>query len=175
MPQPLSGTAQLNGKIDIVNAKIEANLNITANSVNVANGTNEKLSATARASKIVGPADVKKPWFADLRLRSNLNISNAHYRDYVIDSAEGALDVFDDVVSLEPLNLRRNQNEVVVRGQYRLPEEVGKVVSQTASLDFSLNAPEAGDCWTSASLGKLTGSLQIGGQFTWKQQVASGQ
>src|SRR5439155_19268808 len=102
------------------------------------NGTIEKLSATARASKIVGPSDAKKPWFADLRLRSNLNISNAHYRDYVIDSAEGALDVFDDVVSLEPLNLRRNQNEVVFRGEYGLPDEVGKGVSQPAARDFSL-------------------------------------
>ena len=175
MPQPLSGTAQLNGKIDIVNAKIEANLNITADSVTFANGTIEKLSATARASKIVGPADAKKPWFADLRLRSNLNISNGHYRDYVIDSVEGALDVFDDVVSLEPLNLRRNQNEVVVRGQYRLPEEVGKVVSQPAALDFSLSAPEAGDFWTSDAPDKLTGPLQIAGQITWKQQVANGQ
>src|SRR5881398_887753 len=175
MPQPLSGTAQLNGKIDIVNAKIEANLNITADSVNFANGTIEKLSATARASKIVGPADAKKPWFADLRLRSNLNISNGHYRDYVIDSVEGALDVFDDVVNLEPLNLRRNQNEVVVRGQYRLPEEVGKVVSQPATLDFSLNAPEAGDFWTSDAPDKLTGPLQIAGQIRWKQQIANGQ
>ena len=145
LAQPITGRAQFDGRIDIVNAQIEANLKVTADSVGFSNGTIEKLSATAKASKIMPPADVKKPWFADLRLRSNLNISNAHYRDCVIDSVEGAIDVFDDVVSLEPLNLRRNQNELVVRGQYRLPEEVGKVVSQPAALDFSLNAPEAGD------------------------------
>src|SRR5947208_4567202 len=92
MLQPLSGTVQLKVKIDIVNAKIEANLNITADSVNFANGTIEKLSATARASKIVGPADAKKPWCAELRLRSNLNISNGHYPDYVIASGDSALD-----------------------------------------------------------------------------------
>src|SRR5205823_11259867 len=39
----------------------------------------------------------------------------------------------------------------------------------------SLNAPEAGDFWTSDSLDRLTGPLQIAGQITWKQQVASGQ
>jgi hypothetical protein len=175
LAQPITGSAQFDGKIDIVNTQIEANLNVTADSVGFSNGTIEKLSATAKASKIMPPADVKKPWFADLRLRSNLNVSNAHYRDYLIDSAEGAIDVFDDVVSLEPLNLRRNQNELVVRGQYRLPEEVGKAVSQPAALDFSLNAPEAGDFWTSDSPDKLTGPLQIAGQITWKQQVASGQ
>src|SRR5438067_2158462 len=175
LAQPITGRAQFDGRIDIVNAQIEANLKVTADSVGFSNGTIEKLSATAKASKIMPPADVKKPWFADLRLRSNLNISNAHYRDCVIDSVEGAIDVFDDVVSLERLNLRRNQNELVVRGQYRLPEKVGKVVSQPAAVDFSLNAPEAGDFWTSDSLDKLTGPLQIAGQITWKQQVASGQ
>ena len=175
LTQPITGRAQFDGRIDIVNAKIEANLNVMADLVGFSNGTIEKLSATAKASKIIPPADVKKPWFSDLRFRSNLNISNAHYRDCVIDSVEGAIDVFDDVVSLEPLNLRRNQNEVVVRGQYRLPEEIGKVISQPAALDFSLNAPEAGDFWTSDSLDKLTGPLQIAGQITWKQQVASGQ
>jgi hypothetical protein len=175
LAQPITGSAQFDGRIDIVNTQIEANLNVTADSVGFSNGTIEKLSATAKALKIMPPADVKKPWFADLRLRSNLNVSNAHYRDYVIDSVEGAIDVFDDVVSLEPLNLRRNQNEVVVRGQYRLPEKVGKAVSQPAALDFSLNAPEAGDFWTSDSPDKLTGPLQIAGQIMWKQQIASGQ
>ncbi|PYI54670.1 MAG: hypothetical protein DMC62_04415 [Verrucomicrobia bacterium] len=175
LAQPITGSAKFDGKVDIVKAQIEANLNVTADSVGFSNGTIEKLNATTKASKIMPPGDVKKPWFADLRLRSNLNISNAHYRDYVIDSVEGAIDVFDDVVSLEPLNLRRNQNEAVIRGQYRLPEEVGKAASQPAALDFSLNAPEAGDFWTSDSLDKLSGPLQIAGQITWKQQIANGQ
>jgi autotransporter translocation and assembly factor TamB len=175
LPEQLTGVAQFNGKIDIVNSQIEANLNVTGDSVGFPNGTVEKVSATANVSKIVPPANVKKPWFAELRVRSNLKISNAHYRDYLIDSVEGTVDVFDDIVSLEPLNLRRNQNELVVRGQYRLPEEVGKVVSQAAGLDFSLNAPETSDFWAPDSPDKLSGPLQIAGQITWKQQVANGQ
>jgi len=175
LPEQLTGMAQFNGKIDIINSQIEANLNVTGDSVGFPNGTVEKVSATASVSKIVPPANAKKPWFADLRVRSNLKLSNAHYRDYLIDSVEGTIDVFDDVVSLEPLNLRRNQNEIVVRGQYRLPEEIGKAVSQPAALDFSLNAPEASGFWTSDSPDKLTGPLQIAGQITWKQQIANGQ
>jgi autotransporter translocation and assembly factor TamB len=175
MPHRLSGAAQFNGKITIVNSKIEANLNVTGESVGFPSGTVEKLSATASVSKTVPPVNVTKPWFADLRVRSNLKLSNAHYRDYLIDSVEGTIDVFDDVVSLEPLTLRRNQNEIVVRGQYRLPEEIGKAVSQPAALDFSLNAPEASVFWTSDSPDKLTGPLQIAGQITWKQQIANGQ
>src|SRR5205814_7913468 len=65
MPEQLTGTAQFNGKIDIdVNSKIEANLNVTGDSVGFPNGTVEKVSATASVSKIVPPANVKKPWFA---------------------------------------------------------------------------------------------------------------
>ena len=175
IPHRLSGAAQLNGRIDIKTGKVNGEFEFAATSLGFEDGAAEKLNATIKLSKTVPPVSVTKPWFADLRVRSNLNLSNGHYRDYLIDSVEGTIDVFDDVVSLELLNLRRNQNEIVVRGQYRLPEEIGKAVSQPAALDFSLNAPEASGFWTSDSPDKLTGPLQIAGQITWKQQITNGQ
>src|SRR4029450_1054598 len=65
-PVQLTGSAQFTGKIDIVNAKIEASLGVTGNSVGFPDGTIEKLSSTLRASKSVARADTKRPWFADL-------------------------------------------------------------------------------------------------------------
>jgi translocation-and-assembly-module (TAM) inner membrane subunit TamB-like protein len=175
IPHRLSGAAQLNGRIDIKTGKVNGEFAFAATSLGFEDGAAETLNATIKLSKTVPPINVTKPWFTDLRVRSNLKLSNAHYRDYLIDSVEGTIDVFEDVVSLELLNLRRNQNEIVVRGQYRLPEEIGKAVSQPAALDFSLNAPEASRFWTSDSPDKLTGPLQIAGQITWKQQIANGQ
>ena len=69
IPAQLTGSAQFTGKIDIVNAKIEATLGVTAESIGFSNGTIEKLSSTLRASKNVARADTKRPWFADLRLQ----------------------------------------------------------------------------------------------------------
>jgi hypothetical protein len=86
MPAQLTGSAQFTGKIDIVNAKIEATLSVTAESIGFPNGTIEKLNSTLRASKSVARADTKRPWFADLRTAMEFNLAGIHYRDQIIDS-----------------------------------------------------------------------------------------
>ena len=59
LPQRLSGSAQINGKIDIKNGKLEANLNASAGSVSFADGRIDKLSATFTASKILAAGDTR--------------------------------------------------------------------------------------------------------------------
>jgi len=170
-----TGSAQFTGKIDIVNAKIDATLGVTANAVGFSDGTVDKLNCTLRASKNVARADTKRPWFADLRTAMEFDLAGIHYRDHVIDSVQGSLNGSDDILGLDRLSLRRNQNEVNVRGRYKLPIEVGKASSQPAELDVALNAPEAGDFWTADSPNKLSGPLELTAQIEWKQQTANGQ
>jgi autotransporter translocation and assembly factor TamB len=171
----LTGSAQFTGKIDIVNAKIEATLGATAESIGFPDGTIEKLSSTLRASKTVAHADTKRPWFADLRIAMEFGLAGIRYRDHIIDSVEGSLSSSDDLLGLDRLDLRRNQNELNIRGRYRLPAEVGKAASQPAQLDFALNAPEAADFWTADSPNKLSGPLEMTGQIKWEHEVANGQ
>jgi autotransporter translocation and assembly factor TamB len=175
IPVQLTGSAQFTGKIDIVNAKIEATLGVTANSVGFPDGTIEKLSSTLRASKSVARADTKRPWFADLRTAMQLELAGIHYRDYIVDSIEGSVNGSDDILGLDRLSLRRNQNELNVRGRYKLPAEVGKASSQPAELNVVLNAPEAGDFWVAGSPNRLSGPLQMTAQIEWRQQTANGQ
>jgi hypothetical protein len=175
LPLRLTGSAQFAGKIDIADSKIEANLGVTGSSVGFQDGTVEKATATLCASKIVPPANSTKPWFADLRTAMEFSATNIRYRDYILDSVEGSGSGLDDVLGLDRLNLRRNQNEITLRGRYQLPAEVGKVLSQPARLEVSLNAPETGDFWAPNSPNRISGPLQIAGQIEWKQEVASGQ
>ena len=174
-PLRLTGSAHFNGKIDIVNGKIEANLGVTADSVGFEDGTIKNLSATLRASKTVAPIASKKPWFAELRTAMEFNLTDIHYREYVVDSVQGSLSGLDDILGLDRLSLRRNQNEMTVRGRYHLPADVGKAPLQTAELEIALNAPEAGDFWVSGSPNKVSGPLQMTAQIEWKQQTANGQ
>ena len=184
-PLRLTGSAEFSGKIDIANAKIDANLGVTANAVGFPDGSVEKLNATLRASKAIAPsntrpgssppATVKRPWFADLRTAMEFGVSNIHYRDYVVDSAEGSVNGSDDILGLDRLDLRRNQNELKVRGHYQLPEEVGKALSQPSELDVALSAPETGDFWVADSPNRLSGPLQMAAQIGWKQKIANGQ
>ena len=81
----------------------------------------------------------------------------------------------DDVLGLDRLNLRRNQNELSVRGRYLLPAEVGKFAYQPAQVDVALNAPDAGDFWIVDSPNRVSGPLQLAAQIQWKQETANGQ
>ena len=173
-PLRLTGSAQFTGKIDIVNAKVEANLGVTASSVGFPEGTIDKMSATLRVSKFVPPADSKKPWFADLRTATEIGLTNIRYREYLVDSVNGSLSGLDDVLGLDRVIVRRNQNELNVRGRYWLPADPGKASSQPAELDVALNAPEVGDFWAVDSPNKVSGPLQMTAQLEWKQEVANG-
>src|SRR5947207_14235974 len=117
------------------------------------------------------PATVKRLWFADLRTAMEFDLAGIRYRDHIIDSVQGSLNGSDDILGLDRLSLRRNQNELNVRGRYKLPAEVGKASSQPAELDVALNAPEVGDFWVPDSPNKLSGTLQLAAQIEWKQQT----
>ena len=87
-PVGLSGSAQFTGRIEIVNAVIQANLGVNADAVGFQNGIVDKLNCTLRASKGVARGDTKRAWFADLRTAMEFNLTGIRYRDYIIDSAE---------------------------------------------------------------------------------------
>src|SRR5256886_1476407 len=174
-PLGLTGSAQFTGRIDIVNATIQATLGVTADSVGFEDGIVDKLNCTLRASKGVAGGDNKRPWFAELRTAMEFNLTGIRYRDYIVDSAEGSLNSSDDVLGLDRLNLRRRQNELNAHGRYLLPAEVSKFSSQPATVDIALNAPEPGDFWIAESPNRLSGPLQLAAQIQWKQETANGQ
>jgi len=171
----LTGSAQFTGKLDIADATVRATFGVSAAAVGFQDGIIDKLNCTLRASKGIARGDTKRPWFADLRTAMEFNLTGIRYRDYIVDSAEGSLNGSDDVLGFDRLNLRRNQNELNVRGRYLLPAEVGKFSSQSAEVDVALNAPEAGDFWVANSPNRISGPLQLAGQLQWKQQIANGQ
>ncbi|PYJ23662.1 MAG: hypothetical protein DME92_00580 [Verrucomicrobia bacterium] len=171
----LTGSAQFTGRIDIINATVEARLGVTGEAVGFEDGLIDKLNSTLRASKRIVHGDTKRPWFADLRTAMDFDLTGIRYRDYVVDSAEGSLNSSDDVLGLDRLNLRRNRNELSVRGRYLLPAEVSKFASQPAQVDVALNAPDAGDFWIIDSPNRVSGPLQLAAQIQWKQETANGQ
>ena len=174
-PVGLTGSAQFNGRIDVVNATVEADLGVSAEAVGFQDGIIDKLNSRLRASKRVVRGDSKRPWFADLRTAMSFDLAGIRYRDYIVDSVEGSLNSSDDTLGLDRLDLRRKQNELNVHGRYVLPAEVSKFASQPAEVDIALNASEVGDFWVADSPSRVSGPLQSQAQIEWKQEVASGQ
>ena len=171
----LTGSAQFTGRLDIINATVEATFGVTAEAFGFRDGTIDKLTCTLRASKRVVRDSTHRPWFADLRTAMEFNVTGMRYRDYIVDSVEGSLNSSDDVLGLDRLNLRRIQNELNIHGRYVLPAEVGKFSAQPAQVDVVLNAPDAGDFWVANSPSRISGPLQLQAQIEWKQEVTNGQ
>lgn len=182
--EKLSGSAEVSGKIDIVNAKLETNLDVTAEQLGFADGAIEKLSANVRASKIMTPRNTadtaattvaKTPWFADLHSKIVLDVSKIRFRNYAIDSMSGTLSGVNDVLKIEQLDIGRKENKLAITGQYNLPEDLRRIRSQPAQLNVSLNANELGDYWAIESPDKMSGPLQVTSQLEWKDGLANGQ
>ena len=180
----LTGSIQFDGKLDIVDANLQSNFNVTGATIGFSNGTIDKLGATVRASKKVAAstsrpgsapaATAEKPWFADLRTAIQFTATGIRYGDYLVDSAEGTINGSDDNLGFDRLSLQRNQNELTVHGRYRLPKELGNVLSQPVQFDVALNAPQTGDFWLADSPNKVSGSLEMTGHVERNEGVTDG-
>jgi autotransporter translocation and assembly factor TamB len=175
VPVGLTGSVQFNGKIDIVDANVQVTLGVTGEAVGFSDGIIDNLNATLRASKTVARADTKKPWFADLRTAMEFTLTGIRYRDYIVDSVNGSMNGSDDILGFDGVTLRRNQNELSIRGRYQLPESIGNASSQPLQLDVALNAPEIGDFWVANSPNTISGPLQMTGHIERKQGIVDGQ
>jgi autotransporter translocation and assembly factor TamB len=175
VPVGLTGSVQFNGKIEIVDANVQATLGVTGDAVGFSDGIIDSVNATLRVSKKVARADTKRPWFADLRTAMEFTLIGMRYRDYIVDSVNGSINGTDDILGLDLVTLRRNQNELSIRGRYQLPENIGNAASQPVQLDIALNAPETGDFWVANSPNKISGPLQMAGHIGRKQGIVDGQ
>ena len=175
MPEHLTGAAELKGTVEIKDARIYGKLLVTAGPVGFRDGSVEKLSATVEAWKTMPPRDTERPWFSDLKTNATMGMDNIRYREYALDSVHAAASSVDDVVNLQELVAKRARNEFILHGQYRVPEDVSNAAAQAATVDLSLNAPQLAGYWEKSSPNQLSGPLQAGAQFEWRNGQAQGQ
>lgn len=184
--QPITGLAQINGKIELKNKKLEANFLASAASIEFGDNKIEKIVANLSASKIMptapnrkpkssAPTTASQPWFTDLETQANLQASNIRYREYAFDSLDASISSAEDAVSLKHVNVRRKQNNLSVIGRYWLPADIRQADATTADMDIFLDAREVGDYWASDSPDKISGPLQLAAQVDWKERSANGQ
>jgi autotransporter translocation and assembly factor TamB len=174
-PQKITGSAQLSGRMNISNAKLDGDFTLTAPSIKFQDGHCENLTAAIKVTKKIPPTDSSKAWFDDLVSDAKLSASNLRFRDYVADSVGGSLHNKNDVVTFDRLIVKRKQNEFALSGEYRLPKEFTKAADQPARIDISLSVPQLADYWLADSPDKITGPLNADGRIEWKDGIANGQ
>lgn len=174
MPQHLSGVAEANGKIEIKNGTVSGAFGLTAGPVKFSEGSIEKISANLTASKTMAAPGNRKPWFANLRSKIDLDASNLQLRDHVIDEVTGSVSSVNDSLEIDQMIIRRRQNNLNIAGRYNLPEDI-KEISRTGEVKFGLAVPELADFWTSDSPDKWSGPLQGAGEIKWKNGIGNGE
>ena len=174
MPEHLTGAAELNGTVEIKDARIHGKLFVTAGPVGFPGGNLEKLSATVEATKTMPPRETEKPWFSNLKTNVTTEIDHIRYREYAIDSVRGSAASVEDALDLQELVVKRTLNEFVLRGQYRVPADIANAANQPARLDLSLKAPQLGDYWEKDSPDRVSGPLQMDGEVEWSNGLAQG-
>ena len=173
MTQKLSGVAEVNGKVEINNGTLTASFQLSAGPVKFPNGSLEKGGLNFTATKVLPPPANRKTWFADLKTKIDLDISNIHLRDQELDSVVGSISSAEGLLHIDQMEIRRKQSNFTLRGQYNLPENP-KELSRTGEIECALNIPELGDLWAKDSVDKWNGPLQGGGQIKWKDGVGNG-
>lgn len=175
MAQKVSGSARINGNLEIRDSKVNGQFAVAAGGLGFADGSVERVNAQINLSKTVYPSESNKPWFADLRSETTFNATNVTIRDYVFDSVDMIVHNSDDQVMVERALLRRKGNEFTATGRYQLPANPRDLTAQPATLDLALSAPQLADYWVGESADRVSGPLQMNGQIEWRNGVANGQ
>ena len=175
-PQPITGSAKVEGQIEGRNGTIVANLQANGGPITFGkNGAVEKLSSKLTATKKMSSRVWSKPYYADLSSDVTLEMSNVRADEYQMDSLQANLRSANDLVTIEQVAATRRQNELTARGEYRLPADFAKRSEQNGRLDISVKAPEAGDFYVADSPNKISGPIQAAGQIEITRGSVDGQ
>lgn len=175
MEQPLTGAGNVNGQVEISNAQLVADLRFSGERIGFGSGTVGQLDGTFRATKQMPAPNTKKPYFADLRADVELTAMEIRSGEYVIDSARIHTTSVNDLVTFEDVETVRQRNRLIVRGDYRLPEDFTKAKLQPADVSLDFAVAELGDFFANDSPNKITGPLQLSGQVKLANGVADGE
>ncbi|MEP6686137.1 MAG: translocation/assembly module TamB domain-containing protein [Verrucomicrobiota bacterium] len=175
LQKPVTGSLQVDGRINIKDAVITANLRSTGEHLSFDHGTLEKLSATIEASKKMPPPRSGQPYYANLNSTIHADLTGLHYDEYLFDTLHADLRSSGNLVTLEKAEGVRKTNQVAVNGKFQLPPPNEKISDQPGNLNFTLQAPDLVEFWAPDAGTRISGSLQGNGQVSFRKGLVDGQ
>lgn len=174
MAQPITGSAELSGRINIKDATVSGDLNLTGGPIDFGTGSVEKAVVNLRATKQMPPGEQERPYFEGLTSDLRLNLTGLRAKGFAIDSVAGEVQTSGQNVTVEQLLIDRSANRLTLRGQYLLPMNIALAAAQPGAFEVSLVAPNVGDYWEGDSPDRVTGSLNLWSQTDLRQGGAEG-
>ncbi|MBA3273063.1 MAG: translocation/assembly module TamB domain-containing protein [Chthoniobacterales bacterium] len=172
LAQPITGSAEVNGQVQVANDTVHADLVLAGGPIDFGQGTVQKFVVKLNAAKVMPPPETQRPYFAGLTADVGLDVTDLRAKEYAIDSVQGQLHSAGPDLQVQQLIVRRAENQVAVSGRYQLPEDFARAAEQPASVDFSIAAPQMGAFWAGEAL--VTGALQGTGRINYQQQLGDG-
>ncbi|MBA2744218.1 MAG: translocation/assembly module TamB domain-containing protein, partial [Chthoniobacterales bacterium] len=174
MAKPITGSGEVSGRINIKDATVVADLNMTGSQIGFGAGSVEKAVVNVRATKQMPPPDQERPYFEGLASDVRLDVAGVRSSGFAIDELAGEVRTSGQNVSIEQLIVNRAENRLTVRGQYLLPRDFALARSQPGIVDVSLVAPNVGDYWEGDSPDRVTGSLSLWARTDLRQGGGDG-
>ncbi|MEY2490215.1 MAG: translocation and assembly module TamB, partial [Verrucomicrobiota bacterium] len=174
-PQPLTGSATVNGRAEIKDAILRADLTFGGGPIGFGNGSANQVNGTLKASKQMPATNEAKVYYTDLRSQIHVEMADVHSGENLFDSVVADLSSEGASLKLERMVAVRKQNSITVAGNYLLPDDFTHAPTQPANFAVSLGAIELGDYWPEDSPNKITGPLQLSGEVTVRDGKANGQ
>ncbi len=174
MPQPITGSAEVNGQIKVGNGTISADISIAGGPIDFGQGTVHKAIVNVRATKRMPPPEEKRPYFDGLTSEIGFDLTEVRASGFAIDAVAGELRTNGPNVTVQQLIANRGDNRLTVRGEYLLPADIAQAKLQPGAIDIALVAPQVGDYWEGDSPDRVTGSLQLWAQSDFRGGVGAG-
>ena len=174
-PQPLTGAATVNGRAEIKDAVLRADLRFSGGPIGFGNGEVAQVNGSLMASKKMPPTNVTKAYYTDLQSEIHLEMTDFHSGEYLMDSVHADVKSEGAAVKVERVVAVRKQNSIVAVGEYRLPDDFTRARTQPARLEVSLGAADLADYWIVDSQNKVTGPLRATGEVMFHEGKAQGQ
>lgn len=175
MATPLTGSLQAHGTIKTDQSTARLELTAQGDAIGYDQTAMKSLHAEISATKKLPATDAtEEPFYANLASHIRATIDEVHSGDFVIDQVAAEVKSDDAKVLLEPVSIKRKNNQLVVRGTYQLPPPNGKPLEKPADLNLQWRAPQLSDYWRDDATDKVTGQLQADGDVRIRGGVASG-
>ncbi|MGI9088238.1 MAG: translocation/assembly module TamB domain-containing protein [Chthoniobacterales bacterium] len=174
LPQPITGSAEVNGQIKVENDTVRADIALAGGPIDFGQGTAQKFVVKLNATKVMPPPNETRPYYEGLNSKVGFDLGDVRAKDYALDSVHGELQSAGAELTIEQLLVSRAANRLVLSGRYQLPADFDQAAQQPATVEFSLNAPNVGDFWATDSPDKISGHLQMSGRTNYQQQLGDG-
>ncbi len=159
LPQPVTGSAEINGQVKVEDETLRVDVVVAGGPIDFGEGSVQRLLLKVEAARKMPQPGAEEPYYTNLTSEISVDATGLRARAYAVDSVEGRIRSRGENVSVEQLLAVRGANRVTLAGTYVLPRDFARAASQPGTIDLAVSAPSLGEFWVDDSPDRVTGAI----------------